>query len=141
MKGRARSNLSLIKRDLGHGILGEIRLTDRTGQESTIYALRATISFLDESKLYITEYTNKHGIIVRYYYDWEDSDGRLKAQYHSEPHDRDKRYQTITEPFHIHPPKESILSNMERFPNFVHRDLYSIVEGIIIFSVIPSRYP
>ncbi|RAU98881.1 hypothetical protein DQG13_16640 [Paenibacillus sp. YN15] len=45
----------------------------------------------------------------------------------------------IREPYHIHAPKDSVLSGMDRFPNFSHQDLYLIVEGIIIFSVIPSR--
>ncbi|MFC5401424.1 toxin-antitoxin system TumE family protein [Cohnella soli] len=139
VNGRPRSNLNHIQRDLSHGILGEIRLTDRSGQASTIYALRATITFLDDSILYVTEYTSKSGIIDKYFYDWVDVNGRLKAQYHSEPHDQDKRYQTTTEPYHVHPPKNSILTNMDRFPNFVHKDLYSIVEGIILFSIIPSR--
>ncbi|BBI31312.1 toxin-antitoxin system TumE family protein [Cohnella abietis] len=139
MIGRPRSNLELIKRELGHGLLGDIHLSDRSGQHSTIYSLRATIPFLDGSLLYITEYTNKSGIINKYYYDWEDANGYIKAQYHSEPHELDKRYQTATEPYHVHPPKNSILSNMDRFPNYAHKDLYSIVEGIIIFSIIPSR--
>jgi len=139
VNSRPRSNLHLIQRDLGHGILGELRLSDRSGQGSTLYVLRATIPFLDGSSLYVTEYTNKAGIIERYYYDWEDANGCLKAQYHSEPHESDKRYQTATEPYHVHPPKGSTLSNMDRFPNYAHRDLYSIVEGIILFSVIPSR--
>ncbi|WP_152396603.1 DUF6516 family protein [Paenibacillus guangzhouensis] len=139
MIGKSKSNLDRIRRDLGHGILGEIRNTDRSGITSSIYAQRATITFTDYSKLYITEYTNKSGYIDKYFYDWEDESGRLKAQYHSEPHDQDKRYQTETEPYHIHPPKDSILSNIDRFPNHSHQDLYSIVEGIIIFSVIPSR--
>ncbi|MNC28563.1 hypothetical protein D3C75_767750 [compost metagenome] len=139
MNGNPKSNLYRIMRDLGHGILGEIRNTDRSGLISSIYAQRATITFTDYSKLYVTEYTNKVGIIEKYYYDWVDRNGQLKAQYHSEPHDRDKRYQTETEPYHIHAPKDSVLSSMDRFPNFSHQDLYLIVEGIIIFSVIPSR--
>ncbi|MFB9276889.1 toxin-antitoxin system TumE family protein [Cohnella cellulosilytica] len=139
MNGRARSNLELIQKELGHGIWGDIQFTDRSGQESTIYALRATIRFLDGSVLYVTEYTNKFGIIDRYYYDWTAADWRIKAQYHSEPHKRDQRYQTATEPYHIHPPQNTVLSNLDRFPNYAHQDLYSIVEGIIIFAVIPSR--
>lgn len=135
MSGRARSNLDVI----GHGILGEIRLTDRSGQATTIYTLRATVPFLDGTLLYVTEYTDKYGIIDKYYYDWVDELGRIRAQYHSEPHSMDNRYQTATEPYHIHPPKNTILSGMDRFPNYAHQDLYAIVEGIIIFSVIPSR--
>lgn len=98
MSGRPRSNLERIHRDLGHGIQGEIRLTDRSGIASTIYALRATIPFIDGSLLYVTEYTNKAGQIEKYYYDWVDVKGHLIAQYHSEPHILDKRYQTATEP-------------------------------------------
>jgi hypothetical protein len=139
VNGNPRSDLNRVKRDLGYGILGEIRETDRSGIVSSIYAQRATITFTDGSKLYVTEYTNKSGKIEKYYYDWVDKNGRLNAQYHSESHDWDKRYRTETEPYHIHAPKESILTNMDRFPNFSHRDLYMIVEGIIIFSVIPSR--
>jgi len=139
VNGSPKSNLQRIGRDLGHGLLGEMRHTDRSGIPSSIYAQRATITFIDGSKLYVTEYTNKSGVIDKYYYDWVDPGGRLRAQYHSEPHERDRRYQTATEPYHIHPPKDSILSNMDRFPNYSHRDLYSIVEGIIIFWIIPSR--
>ncbi len=67
MNDRPRSNLDRIKRDLSHGILGEIRLTDRSGQGSTIYVQRATLSFLDGSTLFVTEYTNKAGMIEKYY--------------------------------------------------------------------------
>ena len=70
MSSRPRTNLDLIRRDLGHGIVGEIRLTDRSGQASNIYVLRATIPFIDGSLLYVTEYTNKAGQIEKYYYDW-----------------------------------------------------------------------
>jgi len=139
VNGKPKSDLVRIKLDLGHGILGDIRDTDRTGLPSSIYVQRATIIFTDHSKLYVTEYTDKAGNIDKYYYDWVAERGRLIAQYHSEPHDQDKRYQTVTEPYHIHPPKDSILSNIDRYPNFSHQDLFSIVEGIIIFSVIPSR--
>lgn len=139
MNGNPPSDLKRIQNELSHGIIGEIRSSDRSGTLSSMYVQRATITFTDYSKLYVTEYISRKGIIDRYYYDWEDETGYLKAQYHSEPHDRDKRYQTATEPYHVHPPKNSILSNMDRFPNFSHQDLYSIVEGIIIFSVLPSR--
>ncbi|WP_127579437.1 toxin-antitoxin system TumE family protein [Paenibacillus koleovorans] len=139
MNGNPKSDLRRIHRELNHGIHGEIRDTDRSGASSTMYIQRATITFNDFSKLYVTEYLNKSGTIDKYYYDWEDASSRLKAQYHSESHEQDRRYQTITEPYHIHPPKDSILSNMDRFPNYSHQDLYSIVEGIVIFAVIPTR--
>jgi len=51
-------------------------------------------------------------------------------KFHSETHGEDKRYQTSTEPYHIHKDTEDILSNIDRYPNYNLRDLRSVLEFI-----------
>ncbi|MDP4098338.1 DUF6516 family protein [Paenibacillus sp. P96] len=115
-----------------------IRETDSTSKPSSAFAQRATLVFVDNSKLYITEHL-KSGLITHYYYDWIHGNGnQVLAKFHCEPHD-DPDYQTDTEPYHIHPPDHSKLTNQIRFANYSFRDLSSIVEGIYLFHLLPNK--
>lgn len=106
---------------------------------SSIYAQRATIIFSDDSKLYVTEKLTKHQTIKEYWYDWIAPDGKtVLGKYHGEPHD-DIKYQTVTEPYHAHPPEYARLTNKTRFPVYNYNDLFSIVEGIFLFHLLPKK--
>ncbi|QWG42932.1 hypothetical protein EXW31_00330 (plasmid) [Bacillus mycoides] len=62
-----------------------------------------------------------------YHYNLYDNKDVLLFQFHSERHE-DHRYQTDSEPHHVHKPKSVELSTMDRMSNFYHRDLYTIME-------------
>ncbi|MGG0277998.1 toxin-antitoxin system TumE family protein [Bacillus rhizoplanae] len=70
-----------------------------------------------------------------YYYNLYDSNGQAILKFHSERHS-DRRYQTNTEPFHIHKPPSVELSTMDRMDNNYHQDLYSILESLQILFVV-----
>ncbi|WP_420836038.1 toxin-antitoxin system TumE family protein [Paenibacillus fonticola] len=74
-----------------------------------------------------------------YFYNWVSASGEVFAKFHSEPHDEDKRYQTVTEPFHIHPPKETTIHNATRYPNFHHQELPEILEAIFIYMLASKK--
>lgn len=94
---------------------------------------------VDNSLLYVTEYLNKQQLIEKYYYDWLSTDKRtILAKFHSEPHS-DEKFQTKTEPFHVHPPERAKLNNLMRYPNYHYTDLFSIIEGIFLFHILPSK--
>ncbi|MGN7384575.1 MULTISPECIES: toxin-antitoxin system TumE family protein [unclassified Paenibacillus] len=138
MIGKPATNLDVLIKAFGHAI-HSIRDTDSTGMSSSIYAQRATIFFSDNSKLYVTEKLNKQQIIVEYWYDWIAPDEKtVWGKYHGEPHE-DRRYQTVTEPYHVHPPEYAKLTNKTRFPNHYYNDLFSIVEGIFLFHLLPEK--
>ncbi|MBB5354208.1 hypothetical protein HNR43_000163 [Anoxybacillus mongoliensis] len=85
------------------------------------------------------EYKTSDGWIDYYYYDWVTSDGKTILKWHSEPHNEDERYQTTTEPYHIHLPASETLHNMYRLANFEHQTLRSIIEFILLFDkALPS---
>ncbi|WP_149095940.1 toxin-antitoxin system TumE family protein [Paenibacillus terrae] len=129
--------MELLKRTFGDAI-SLVRDTDSTGKTSTAYAQRATLVFVDDSKLYITEHI-RHGVITHYYYDWISKDDKqVLAKFHCEPH-QDEDYQTTTEPYHIHPPEYSKLTNQTRFANHSFTSLFAIVEGIFLFHIIPNK--
>ncbi|MBU8715980.1 MULTISPECIES: toxin-antitoxin system TumE family protein [Brevibacillus] len=138
MIGNPATNLEVLKKTFGHAIQF-IRNTDSTGMPSSIYAQRATIVFSDSSKLYVTEKLNKQQCIEEYWYDWIAADDKtVLGKYHGEPHE-DESYQTATEPYHVHPPEYAKLTNQTRFPNYYYNDLFSIVEGIFLFYLLPNR--
>lgn len=138
MIGNPATNLDVLKKAFGHAIQS-IRDTDSTGMQSSLYAQRATIIFSDNSKLYVTEKLNKHQIIEEYWYDWIAPDEKtVWGKYHGEPHDNEG-YQTTTEPYHAHPPEYAKLTNKTRFPNHYYNDLFSIVEGIFLFHLLPNK--
>ncbi|MFD3259845.1 DUF6516 family protein [Paenibacillus lentus] len=111
---------------------------DGSGLLSSRSFTRWTLTFHDGSKLYITEHLNQ-GIIQMYFYNWVSISGEVLAKFHSEPHDEDKRYQTVTEPFHIHPPEEAKIHNSTRHPNFYHQELPQILEAIFIYMLASKK--
>ncbi|KIL38701.1 hypothetical protein SD70_24970 [Gordoniibacillus kamchatkensis] len=138
MIGNPKTNLIELQRIFGEAIQ-TIRETDSTGLTSSFLVQRATIVFLDGSLLYITEYLSKQQLIERFNYDWISPDKTtVLAKFHSEPH-TDKDYQTDTEPYHTHPPEHAKLNNAKRYPNYFYNDLFSIVEGIHFFHLLPKQ--
>jgi hypothetical protein len=74
--------------------------TDQTGKASSPICQRKTFVFSDGSYLSVTEFLK--GPKIDYYnYDWYSESNKLLLKFHSEKHE-DKRYQTPTEPYHIH---------------------------------------
>ncbi|WP_339298088.1 hypothetical protein MKY92_25355 [Paenibacillus sp. FSL R5-0623] len=80
-----------------------VKNTDKSGEPSSKEIQRATIIFIDDTMLYVTEHLKKG-----YWYDWVSKDG--KSLFHHDP--------------------ESTAQN------FYHRDLYSIVRGIVTFHLL-----
>lgn len=138
MIGNPKTNLNELQNAFGDAILF-IRETDSTGLASSFLVQRATLILADNSLLYVTEYLSKQQVIEKFQYDWVASDNKtVLAKYHSEPHEG-KDYQTATEPYHVHPPEHAKLSNAKRYPNYFYNDLFSIVEGIFLFKLLPSQ--
>lgn len=138
MIGNPASNLELLEKTFKNTAIQSVRHTDSTGKASSAFAQRATLTFTDGSKLYITEQL-RGGKIFEFQYDWIHGDGTtILAKYHAEPHD-DEDYQTETEPYHAHPPEYAKLSNQTRFPNHAYNDLFAIVEGIYLFHLLPNK--
>ncbi|MGJ7034279.1 toxin-antitoxin system TumE family protein [Anoxybacillus eryuanensis] len=132
------SVFSFLERDFADIIL-EIREGGADGRPSTKNCARKTIIFRNDTKLYVIEYKTSDGWIDYYYYDWVTSDGKTILKWHSEPHNADERYQTTTEPYHIHLPASETLHNMYRLANFEHQTLRSIIEFILLFDkALPS---
>lgn len=129
MTVRYPSNITLIEKEFRH-IITDLRDGDGSGLMSSLSFQRYTIVFVDGGKLRITERISK-GSIDYSYYDWEQSEGRI-IKFHSEPHPNDPKYQTLTEPHHIHPPAEAKLHNQTRYSNFYHQELPAILELIFI---------
>jgi hypothetical protein len=92
---------------------------------------------IDGSRLYVTEQLSG-GIFDISYYNWVDARGDNILSFHSEPHDLDPRYQTATEPHHVHPPMEAKLTNLTRYSNFHHQELHTIMEHIF-FSLVAAQ--
>lgn len=138
MIGNPASNLELLEKTFKNTAIQSVRHTDSTGKASSAFAQRATLTFTDGSKLYITEQL-RSGKISEFQYDWIHGDGTTTlAKYHAEPHD-DEDYQTETEPYHAHPPEHAKLTNQTRFPNHAYNDLFAIVEGIYLFHLLPNK--
>jgi Family of unknown function (DUF6516) len=78
--------------------------------KSSVAVIRKTIKFQDGTQMYVTEHVDER-VIVLAFYDWHKRNGTRILGFHNEPH-KDKRYQTKTEPFHIHPPE--VLHNLVR---------------------------
>ncbi|MGG1555434.1 toxin-antitoxin system TumE family protein [Paenibacillus ferrarius] len=133
---RPPSNIRQLERDYAH-IIMDTRDGDGTGLLSSRKFTRYTFVFVDGSRLLITEELNGPIIDVSYY-NWLDSSGNTILSFHSEPHDQDPRYQTLTEPYHVHPPDDSKLTNITRYPNFHHQELHTIMEHIF-FSLVAAK--
>ncbi|WP_405157930.1 hypothetical protein [Paenibacillus sp. FSL H8-0283] len=80
-----------------------VKNTDKSGEPSSEEIQRATIIFIDDTMLYVTEHLNKG-----YWYDWVSKDGKLLFH-----HDHESTTQ-----------------------NFYHRDLNSIIRGIVTFHLL-----
>jgi hypothetical protein len=127
------SNIKLLEQVFDHIIMDSSNV-DANGLRSLPSVLRHTFVFLDGSRLYITEEI-EGGFIKEYHYDWVGEDGKVLLKFHSEPHPDDPRYQTETEPFHVHPPDDAKLTNRTRYPNHYHQELPSILELIALFLI------
>lgn len=121
-----KSNFDDLKNQF-HAIISNTHEYDQSGRASVVGITRKEFVFNDDSFLSITEYYTKDGYISHYNYDWYAKDGKVIKLYHSEPHS-DKRYQTETEPYHIH--RLNFADKKIREPNYDTRDLYSILEEI-----------
>ncbi|MDP4182728.1 MAG: DUF6516 family protein [Bacillota bacterium] len=125
------SNFTLIQSEFGN-IIRHTRETDKTGKTSNVISRRKTYTLIDGSKLYVTEIL-KGDKIDYYYYDWVDKDEKDIMRFHSEIHE-EKKFQTSTEPFHIHGEK-NLNVFPKRFPNYNFRDLFHIFELIRIIFI------
>ncbi|WP_404469351.1 DUF6516 family protein [Sutcliffiella horikoshii] len=133
------TNFTVIQLEFGDVIL-DIRDGDGSGRTSTGLTQRKLIKLIDGSYIRIREHLSKSSEIDLYFYDWFGPDGKELLKFHSENHDEDKRYQTKTEPFHIHIPEELRLSSMTRLPNYNHRDLYGILEFVRLHLTLIQIY-
>ncbi|GLV15011.1 hypothetical protein Heshes_26970 [Alicyclobacillus hesperidum] len=103
-----------------------IRKGDGTSYSEDSSSRRRTITFTDGSRLRCTE----RRVLSRFFYHYQrgSQDGTKKLAWGSEEHTGDRRYQTETEPFHVHPPNP--IHGIDRVANGFHRDLFAIVELI-----------
>ena len=120
-------------------IIKSIRETDSTGEISTSLITRKTYILINKKKLYVTEFTSKN-VIKKYYYHLYDENNKVIMKFHSEPHN-DKRYQTSTEPFHIHGNENSKLTNEKRFPNYNFKSLWDIMEFLRLMIIYFDEMP
>jgi hypothetical protein len=131
MNRRPPSNITLLEREF-HSIIVDIRDGDSTGKLSSMVFQRYTFSLIDGSKLYLTERISNNEILY-YQYDWMINPTTTILKFHSESHGVDDRYQTATEPHHIHPPDHAKLHNIVRYPNSNHQELHAILEFIFLY--------
>lgn len=134
MKQRPPSNMGLIEKEFGSVIM-DVRDGDSTGKTSSMVFQRFTFSLIDGSKLYVTERISNNQIQY-YQYDWMNDVGVIMLKFHSENHTGDEKYQTSTEPHHIHPPDFAKLHNITRFPNSNHQELHAIFEFIFLYFLV-----
>jgi len=120
------SNLSFLKSEFSDIIQSE-KCYDTSGRGSTRYCQRYTFVFIDGSYLSIVEHLNENGNLDYFCYDYYDKNKQIISKFHSEPHG-DKKYQTRTEPYHIH--TYDMLGNEKRIENHTFHDLYSVLEHL-----------
>lgn len=90
--------------------------------------IRMTIYFHDGSVMTVTETLDQTTHTIRtYQYDWEYTKDHF-VKWHNEPH-ANKSHQTTTEPHHMHI-EGMLYTSKERFPNYSHHDLTTILETI-----------
>lgn len=112
-----------------------IRIIDDAG--STRFAQRKTIKF-HESDYILTceELLNDDFSIKQYHYNLTGKDYNGNTQlvfgFHNQSKTRDKRYQTDSDPYHIHLSKLIEFTTMDRLDNFEHEELPQIIELICI---------
>lgn len=124
----APSNFKLIESEFGDIIL-DSKPVDKNGLPSNMHIQRRTYKLTGGSTLYVVEHI-KDNKIDEFFYDWYFKEGTERLKFHKEPHTRDKRYQTSTEPFHIHTPENTRLTNISRLPNVRFRELAAVMEHI-----------
>lgn len=122
------TNFGLLRREVAD-IIVDIRDGDGPGQPSTITTTRKTLRLINEQHISVTEKITPSGTADQFQYDWILTANHY-IKFHSEPHPLDKRYQTPTEPYHIH--HSGQLSSLDRLSNTSHRDLFTILEMIRI---------
>ncbi|MDA1674707.1 MULTISPECIES: toxin-antitoxin system TumE family protein [Bacillus cereus group] len=128
--GIPRSNFRLIEKEY-EDVIEEIRNGAAGLPSNPPGAIRKTIVFKDLTKLSCQEIISE-GIIEFYQYDFYDSDGNIVMKFHSEPHE-DKKYQTDTEPFHMHVRKDAYdLKASVRLPNKHFKELVQVINLIIM---------
>lgn len=121
-----KTNFGLLENEF-KDIISQIQSWDQTGMSSDSAVERKTYIFTDGSSLSITEHFTRDGFISYFNYDWYGKDKKILKKYHSEPH-KNKKYQTETEPYHIH--RVDLLEQQIREPNYNLRELYEILEEI-----------
>lgn len=131
MNRRPPSNIMLLEKEF-RSIIVDVRDGDSTGKLSSMVFQRYTLSLIDGSKLYVTERIS-HNEILYYHYDWMKDTTTTILKFHSESHSEDDRYQTATEPHHIHPPDNAKLHNVVRYSNSSHQELHAILELIFLY--------
>ncbi len=122
------TNFGLFRREFGD-IIVDIRDGDGSGQPSTITTTRKTIQLINDQHISVTEKITPSGTVDQFQHDWILAADRY-IKFHSESHPLDKRYQTPTEPYHIH--HSGQFSSLNRLSNTAHRDLFTILEMIRI---------
>lgn len=132
MLNLAPSNLHLIESEF-NDIIRSSREIDKEGRVSNGLVQRRSYIMMDDSKLYITEHLSGNKIKM-YYYDWYNPDGSIRLKIHSETHN-DKKYQTKTEPYHIHPGDKTRRDSRHRYSNVNFHDLFHVLE-LIRFTLI-----
>ncbi|MCD9020257.1 toxin-antitoxin system TumE family protein [Cohnella silvisoli] len=131
MNRRPPSNIVLLEKEFS-SVIVDVRDGDSTGKMSSMVFQRYTFSLVDGSKLYVTERISNNEILY-YQYDWMKDATTVILKFHSESHSEDDRYQTSTEPYHIHPPDDTKLHNMTRYPNTSHQELHAVFEFIFLY--------
>ncbi|GFN32976.1 toxin-antitoxin system TumE family protein [Paenibacillus xylaniclasticus] len=131
---RPSSNITQLERDYAH-IIMDSRDGDGSGLMSSRKFTRHTFVFVDGSRLLVTEELDSDSIDVSYY--WVDQSGNTILSFHSEPHDKDPRYQTATEPHHIHPP-----ANLKRVElECILREAFEKEELHLVYQAQYRPYP
>jgi uncharacterized protein YodC (DUF2158 family) len=92
----------------------------------------------DDSKFYVTEYV-KNGMIECSFYDWYSENDKMLLKFGSEAH-KDEKYQTDTEPFHIHYLDIKGQTKDLRYPNHNYRELRDVMEFIRLMLDLKPKF-
>lgn len=126
-----KTNFRMIEREYSD-LITEIRNVPLDEGEHRCEIQKKIILFRNMSRLKCREII-KNEFISIFQYDLYDSDGNIVMKFHSEPH-MDQRYQTETEPFHLHVRVSSEdLAASKRLPlPEEYRELHKIIHFIQI---------
>ncbi|WP_429786293.1 toxin-antitoxin system TumE family protein [Brevibacillus centrosporus] len=132
---RPLSNIPQLQSDYAD-IIARIEDYNNEGKPSSMVALRKSIFFTDGTRLSVTErilnsapYNSRY--TDKYQYDWTTAHGEVILKFHNEKHD-DPRYQTNSEPHHIH--RSDQFSEDQREDNFLVRELHEVLFFIRLFQ-------